>query len=93
MSSRFALTIALVAALCAAGCGPPKQRGHYVVVDPGGMSMRMATLCYWGLYDCGGDVSPPAWAAVRRVAPRRQAPPSGRVGDETPTVTSGPAPR
>jgi len=47
------------------GCAAsPRQLGGYVVLDPDGMSERMATLCYWGFHDCGGDVASPSWAAV-----------------------------
>lgn len=69
------------------GCAAsPRQLGGYVVLDPDGMSERMATLCYWGFHDCGGDVASPSWAAVPT---RSDSLPRGRVGDETPTVEQG----
>jgi len=74
-----------------AGCGRPRQLGSYVVVDPDGMSERMATLCFWGLHDCGKDVAVPGWATVTPAS--RDPRPSGQVTDDTPTVEQTPTRR
>lgn len=66
------------------GCAPPRQLAGYVVADPGGMSERMAMLCYWGLYDCADEVAVPDGLAVTPA--ERDPRPHGQVTDDTPTV-------